>query len=338
MPKSKKQRGDFGPRDLEILKFLWKWKLAPTRALAERFFPRLSPTTAYGRLRELKRGGFIEHHALDSEAWRFVWTLSPKGFRAVLEKLPSLREEGYRSEHLHHDFHVTACHLGDWLLNRPDSSEFFTEQELRRYQLAEFPSWVPRTERHRPDGYWRVPYRDQMLTIALEVELKLKSVSQYEVLARFYDDNPMVARVVWLASSPGDARKIQDIFKRESPSSYLKHNFVIFKEFESFHWHATIRYGYEQGKSLWFALGIRPANGSSVIDHSPNSCWVSALLDGRKRQTRITTSPTDGKSPFSHCMALPAIPNLHTPSVSATLIDPSNPSSSSNPKPRGTNE
>ena len=126
-------------RDIPLLVFLWQWKLSTTAALACRFFPERSLPTAYHRLWLLEKAKFIREHT-DRYRKRFAWGLDQKGYHAIRELLPALREEGYKSENIGHDLLVTAVHIGDWLLGAPTGAEVFSEQQLRRYHSDYFPA------------------------------------------------------------------------------------------------------------------------------------------------------------------------------------------------------
>ncbi len=301
------QRGDFHAKDMEIFKFLWIWKSLTNQTLAKRYWPNVSSDAGYKRLGILKKRGYVKFTALDGDGSKFAWVLTRKGFDTVLKTLPSLREEGFRSEFKEHDFYVTACQLGEWLVNRPAGVEIFSEQQLRRLNLESYPSWVPRTERHRPDGYWQVPYKDSKLVIALEVELNFKSKNRYEVIGQFYKKQSSINRVCWVTDSLGIAKSLHEIFKRED-QEYLKHNFILLKDFLILHWEAPIVMGYEQGKTLQFVLGIRSTE-SKHPSHSGSCCDVSVLLDTQKRRASSRGLPARPASQNSNSMALPAISN-----------------------------
>jgi hypothetical protein len=76
-----------------MLEFLWKWKVSTTAALSKKFYPARRPQNAYKRLWELEKGGFIQAK-LESTQRKSLWTLTRKGFQAIQERLPELKEEG----------------------------------------------------------------------------------------------------------------------------------------------------------------------------------------------------------------------------------------------------
>lgn len=303
MIQRKKDKVLTNARDAAVFEFLWRWKLATTRALAEKFFGSAKTDTAYNRLLRLRNVGYLKLRSLDPEGRKFVWTLSQKGFELLTNRLPELNDEGFRSENLEHDHLVTAMHLGEWLVATPENVEIFTEQELRRFHLEHYPSWVPRTDYHRPDGYWRVPYKNRMITVALEVELTPKVDKRYFLVAEFYQKNSDISRVVWLVRSHGIAKAIQEKFRSAVKSEALIHNFVVRADFESLGWQAPVFLGHEQGRTLAFALGIRETAPMQCRMQYPSGRMVTALLDTRKRPGNSTFSTKTAPARFVDRMA-----------------------------------
>jgi len=290
-------------RDLQMITFLWRWKLSTTKAISARFFPGSSPVIAYNRLLELKKAGYVRVQPFDFEGRRFVWTLCQKGFQCFKNHLPELREEGFVSENLEHDLYVTAVHLGDWLASVPEGVEMFSEQELRRLHFDHYPSWVPKTADRRPDGYWRIRYKGQFLIMALEVELTPKVGTRYDTIGQFYSALSSISRVVWVVRSHGMAKAMQVKFKQQDKENFRKHNFVIIEDFKQFGWKAPIYLGYEQGRTLSFALGVRQ---QSEVGQPVGSGWgptSTPLLDTRIYPGDSRTLGNSTKSRFVDRMA-----------------------------------
>lgn len=236
-------------RDLPILDFLWRWKLATTATLAVRFFEGRKLNTIYNQLNRIRAGGYID--------WRFdaygqcaYWTLTPLGFAAVCDRLPDLREAGFRSEHVRHDALVTALHIGDWVFGAPPGVSFFSEQQLRRHYPTDYPQWVPRSERHRPDGYWGISKDGNIVTIAIELEINKKGGGFYESVADFYADQGRVHRVLWVVGTGSLASHIQDTIRKTVRERYDIHNFVALADFQKECWMAKVKIGPDREKSI----------------------------------------------------------------------------------------
>ncbi|MCX6126037.1 MAG: hypothetical protein NTV34_14995 [Proteobacteria bacterium] len=205
----------------------------------------------------------------------FAWSLDQKGYHAIRDLLPVLREDGYKSEHVGHDLLVTATHLGEWLLGTPFGVEIFTEQQLRRYDHESYPSWVPNDETHRPDGYWNVPDGAIKKTIALEVELSRQSHARYEATGDFYARNKSIIRVLWIVKNLAAAENINRHLCKAIAGGNTFHAFVLAHNFQSLGWGAPIVNGIETGSSI-----------HSLLQNSTRTCSESVLarlnLDTRK--------------------------------------------------------
>lgn len=239
--------------DKEILLSLWKWKLLTMAAITELHFQNLTASYAHRRLLRLKESGLATwlHINGDKDGTSFAWTLTPKGFKSILESLPQLLEAGFKSETIEHDLLVTAFHLGEWISGIPKGCALFTEQELRRFHTDHYPEWIPQTKIHRPDGYWLVQYDNAPSVVALEVERSRKYMSDYHKTARFYATRYQeLFRVVWLVESESTAKAILKATEDIDLKSTRMHSFMLEKEFRTTGWHAKFFLGRDAGKPL----------------------------------------------------------------------------------------
>jgi hypothetical protein len=265
-------------RDIPILQFIWKWKLATTAALYFKFFPGRAPTTAHNRMHAIYQGGFLDRRT-DNRGQRFLWCLGKKGFEAIRDQLPELQEVGYMSEHIKHDHLVAAAHLGEWLLGIPEGVEILSEQEIRRFESSFLPIWYPAYMRHRADGYWYMKNGESERIIALEVELAHKRSADYVHAGDSYGQYRTI-EVLWIVESKGLAHSIRigTNKHREKPRPDIL-NFVLLSDFLSRGWQAKIFHG--QGADLTIAsfLGKSP---TKVLQNSPVSLLTMSLIDGRR--------------------------------------------------------
>ena len=66
-------------RDIEILKYLWRWKCSTFLALNEIFFSNSSSTIAYRRISKLRRYGLVDLK-VTNHFGKNLFVLSPLGF------------------------------------------------------------------------------------------------------------------------------------------------------------------------------------------------------------------------------------------------------------------
>jgi hypothetical protein len=276
-------------KDIPILFYLWQWKVATTVMLATRFYGNPRNQAAYRRLYRLEKAGFIQTKSSNSGD-KYVWTLAKSGFNAIRGYLPSLKEEGYRCENIAHDLTTNLVHLGDWLHGVPKGYGLFSEQQLRRYELDDYPSWVPSSDRHRPDGYWKIPVEGKERVFALEVELSIKRKSEYGQIAYFYEGWRGVYRVLWVVGSSSIAKTVDTEIKKSLGDEVNYHNFVEVSQFRKNSWRAKISRGIDAGESIEQMLGNppstrrEPVEGPCMFDarkspHKSTNCRVFSTAD-----------------------------------------------------------
>jgi hypothetical protein len=274
-------------RDIAIIGFLWRWKLASTSAIYAKYFPDVNPLVPYRRLRELECAGYLSCQMLSYQ--NSIWSISKKGFNVIRPKLPSLKEEGFKSEKINHDILVTALHLGEWLVKRPADIEMCSEQELRRFHPDTLPGWIPKTEIHRPDGYWYLKAQPKPQIIALEVELSRKTKAELESLSAFYRSEESIAKVLWMVCEQSHAESIERTMNQKSDRRDL-HQFILESDFRATGWDSKIIVGSNKNISIHSLLKAdRTADVTNGLQsYSPR--FIPALLDLRKRRVLPQTS------------------------------------------------
>lgn len=226
-------------RDRKILHFLWKWKLASTAVIHEAIGSPLSPYSTYKTLERLCQNHFVESRRTYEQNF-FSWMLTDKGFETIRNSLGDLCEQGYGSENCWHDLNVMAFQLGEWATNQLPIVTHYTEQELRRRPVDNYPSWVPNSKEHRPDGYTRIKTDKKELVLAFEVEIWSKSLSSYESTARFYDLMKKVSRVYWLVGDPHIKEQVLRAKECIRDKSQNFHLFVDMNEYIRSGWDAAV--------------------------------------------------------------------------------------------------
>ncbi len=206
----------------------------------------------YRKLRDLYAHGYIELKRGSDENFKYqVWQLTKKGFEYIVESLHVvLKENGFASENVFHDYLVTAFHVGEWMFVQPPQVELFSEQELRRNWPSNYPNWVPEIQVHRPDGYTLLKDGKNKKLIAIEVEISAKNFEIYQEVASFYDDMENITSVLWLVRSKSLMEKIQKaVYSRRGKRPGI-HNFVLLEDFKKQFWNAKIIEGSEKGYSI----------------------------------------------------------------------------------------
>jgi hypothetical protein len=278
-----KGRKVLSEQDFKLLYFLWKWKMSTTAAIAAAIYANKTWYRSYVRLNELAKWKYIRSIASES-GHSFIWTLDTHGYAAIQQGLPLLANAGYKSENQSHDFLVSAIHLGEWLIKTPIDCATFSEQELRRLVHEAYPIWVPITDTHRPDGYWKVACEtlDNFKVIALEVELSLKSPTEYREVGVFYGKGYGIDQVIWVTKTLASAKYIQKHLGTGNEGDKSIHSFVTLDQYYEYQWQSKIIAGRDRGFTMDDLLRIRDEI------HLKTNLGVFSL-DGRKSPKNSTT-------------------------------------------------
>ncbi len=317
-------------RDIEILHFMWKWKVCTSRCLCDKFFEGNGKNT-YKRLRELKKDGFIRLTNVGQETREVAWTLDKKGYERIRSGLPVLSNEGFAPNYAEHDYIVAACHLGEWLANMPQGVETFSEQELFRIDEAYFPEWVPGVQVHRPDGYWKIPYGSGFAVIALEVELHIKNRVSYVSVGEWYRYRmDRVTRIVWVVQNAKEAFRIRRDLKKSDPENFESHIFVTLPDFKERGWEAQIIHGNEAGKSLKFCLCLGQMKLVNLRENGSKLFSANFLLENSICVKKTRTSEKKNTPNFCDSIALRLSSNdlysaQNTPIASAPMYSATEP-------------
>lgn len=286
-------------RDRIIMEYIWRWKIVSTASIHEAVNRNVSPYSTYKIMERLATNHFVECRFEFAERF-YVWQLTERGFQAIKNYLGNLKEEGFLSENHRHDRLVQAFQLGEWATHQFPSVQFFTEQEMRRLEMCDYPEWVPQTSEHRSDGYTRILGEKRAWTFANEVELSAKNVQKYEATLRFYKSARAVDQVLWLVGS----NMIRDTILRAKAcirdDSANYHVFVDLADFEKNGWDAAITNERSQtlytireklqgicGETMGEILGILSGH-SSVTVHLSNQKVI-----GKTRRYAPARAATD---------------------------------------------
>ncbi len=308
-------------RDKNLLLFLWKWKLGTTRALAAKFFPGWKITSAYNRLQILRRGGVIQYCAVERNSRDSVWTLTSFGFHSIQEELGELVRVGYVPDSERHDLNVMAMHLGPWLVNRPEGVELVSEQEIKRREKSTLPDWVPTFyPEHFPDGYWLVPYKNEFILAALEVEISPKSSSRYKILAKQYRDCASINRVVWMVENESLGKRIYKCFKEEIGQAANTHVFILEEDFKKSGWGAKVFLGEDKEHPIAYSICGGQRDLINQIFNSQSVPIADQLLNCLKYPANSVGSAPQSAPAFSDRMALQ--PYTDSQVSSSTITSP----------------
>src|SRR6185312_10677721 len=128
----------------QILKLLWKWKVANTMTMKTILASNSSFWVFYDWILKLKNEGYIVSAGGSDWYAPAVWQLTKKGFDACLSDIGELSERRYKPHSIPHDAWVLAFHMGDFIHGTPESVTICTEQQFRCFDESLHPKWLPK--------------------------------------------------------------------------------------------------------------------------------------------------------------------------------------------------
>lgn len=237
-------------REVELLFFLWRHRVATFQTLRNLFYPETGNETAYNRLRRIRDADFIQTGCNEKNG-KTIWCLGDRGFRYLESiRLPELKSKGYRPNSCYHDLYVMAALLGEWYKILPEGIAIVTDQELLTTELSCIPPKIQEAFKHRPDGMWVKTHGKEPSAISLEMEITCKSEARYDEICSFYGSFNFIENVIWIVPDRALAKKIQKSALACAMPKDGQHIFVLLEDFESKSWAAKILNSSMSDKSL----------------------------------------------------------------------------------------
>ena len=265
------------PNTYDVLYFVWQWKLVTVTMIGIHFYEDERSRSAYNQVFSLNKMGFTRF-IYEEKSKRFSITLTKKGFDVLKSDLSNLKDKGFRSEYINHDLIVNAIHYGIYRLNSNLFGGVFTEQELRRNSMELYPTPIPKSSLHRPDGYILLKKPDAKTVFAIEVELSAKPALEYARTREFYLNSAHV-KCVWVAGSRRIAELAFSGIEADHKQSLGRHKFYLLGDILKQGWSAPNILGNEPRVSLLDLLGENHADNACI---QPVYIQIESLLNGQK--------------------------------------------------------
>ena len=245
-------------RDIDILNFIFKWRIASTDTIYRVFFPNAEhPKAAYDRLMVLERSGLV--HKVKEGYQNKVWSLTIKGLEIAPQQkyAETLLKKSIKSSSIEHDLLIQATMLGSSIEDKGKYFQCFSENLLFSLDIDLLKEATQLRLEHRPDGLWIIPSETQNAygLFLLEVELNLKSKERYKTLASQLSLERNCNGLIWIVRHPSNARKIQNDLSSSSASEKLMaQHFFLVDEIKEQGWKSLSIQGPSQGLSLFEIL------------------------------------------------------------------------------------
>ena len=236
--------------DIQVLDFLWTWKVASPQILKLVAFANKSDWWVYKAIRQLITEKYIMPLPRGKYLNQEVLTLTELGFEVVLMDRDDIHQYRYKPHAPAHDYFATCLQLGDlWLSSC--SKVFFTEQMLASLRSNNFPKNYANGEGHVPDGLTHLSHGLKSIAVGYEVDLNLKENDRYMDTIRYYEALEDVAVVIWLVRNDWIAERISKIISEHSnPFRPKQFSFVRLDDFKNHAWQATVIRGANNGISI----------------------------------------------------------------------------------------
>lgn len=236
--------------DIQVLDFLWTWKVASPQILKLVAFTGKSDWWVYKAIRQLISEKYIMPLPRGKYLNQEVLTLTELGFEVVLMDRDDIQQYRYKPHAPAHDYFATCLQLGDlWLSDY--SKVFFTEQMLASLRSNNFPKNYANGEGHVPDGITRLQNGLKYLSVGYEVDLNLKESDRYVETIQYYEALDDVTNVIWLVRNDWIAERILKVINAHSSNYKPKqYSFIRLDDFKSQVWEAKVFSGANVGLSI----------------------------------------------------------------------------------------
>jgi hypothetical protein len=236
--------------DIQVLDFLWTWKVASPQILKLVAFADKSDWWVYKAIRQLIAEKYIMPLPRGKYLNQEVLTLTELGFEVVLMDRDDIQQYRYKPHAPTHDYLATCLQLGDlWLSSC--SKVFFTEQMLASLRANNFPKNYANGEGHVPDGITHLRHGLKSIAVGYEVDLNLKDSNRYVDTIRYYEALEDVAFVIWLVRNDWIAERISKIISEHGSQYRVKHfSFIRLDDFKRHVWEAQVFSGANVGLSV----------------------------------------------------------------------------------------
>lgn len=284
------------PQERQVLKLLWKWKVANLMTIKTILASGSSFWTVYDWILKLKNEGYISSTGGSDWYPPVVWQLTKKGFDACLADVGELSELRFKPHSVPHDAWVLAFQLGDFVHGVPDFVTICTEQQFRSFDQSLHPKCFPKDKSHIPDGFTGIKSGDRTIVYGIEVELNAKPIERYDAVFNYYEDETSISNVLWLVGTPYVKSRMIERLAQIDVSRKGIHNFIHLEDFKKNGWDSVINHGQllnQSIKRLMFPTAVLPRSNDGATSMQPSS--IDVFLS-TKRSPRKSAACADAAS------------------------------------------
>lgn len=272
--------------EADLLRFLWKYRVATFRTLKTIYFPTRSSKSAYDRCRKMEAGQFVAIEKIPGQKDR-VFRLDRRGFQYLQANvLPNLKTKYYKPQSHYHDLVASAALIGDWLYKPLGSVRIVSEQEIKSVDIPEINKAFPNGLSHDPDGIWIFRSGKANRYLGLEVEISGKTDRRYEEVCAFYSSDTFFEHVFWIVKSREHGNQILECSQRHGIPREGVHLMVLLEDFKMNLWDSVVRNGNFKDLPMGLVLNAiandtDPRNSESGVTYRSSSGHIGVIKAGR---------------------------------------------------------
>jgi DNA-binding Lrp family transcriptional regulator len=181
-------------RDLRLLRLLSNYGMLSSRQIEEFVFGKIATTTVLRRLRALEKVRLIKRIP-GLENYELLWMLTPKGADTANVSLPKSK---WSRNMLEHDFKLVALRIA--LEGNGVAHSWTPEHEIRTFIFKKH-GFRGIKERLVPDAFMGIDIDGRKESVAIELELTLKSQKRLKKTLGKYAQNSTLHAVWYVASN-----------------------------------------------------------------------------------------------------------------------------------------
>jgi len=209
-------------RDIQLFDRLSHYGMLSSKQINKLLFKEIALTTVLRRLRLLERNGFIKR--ITGLPNMILWAMTSK---ALSFGGSEAFKRHWNKNQLDHDHKLNELRL--FLEELGISKNWVTEHELRlltfrKYKIEEAKSKLI------PDGIMVVRSGIRNISVAIELELNLKSRSRIEDILERYLEKKELTSLWYICGSKSISRAIREVWKRVMKESSLELHLSLFED------------------------------------------------------------------------------------------------------------
>jgi hypothetical protein len=247
-------------RDLELLKKLSSHGMLSTKQVGQLFFPGVAITTVLRRLRLLE-ASFYVRRILGLESQEALWVLAAKG---ALEASVPLPKRHWSKNMLEHDFKLLSLRLA---MESIGVSKSWMPEHIIRSSIFEKYGLLRAKDKLVPDGFMAVEVDGIKHSIAIEVELTIKSRKRYLETFRRYSEKEGISGVWYLGRDKGILNQVRRNWYSSNREIRLYCSFIDEVLQNPLEARLLSKSGHELIKNLWRRSVLLSTHGVSTQEH-----------------------------------------------------------------------